>query len=83
MDISKLTETIITFFRQNPVVGGVILLVVVIMAYRRPKDTFKLIGFLLFCVVAFYFITLFSKTITGGSEQKDRMIHKTREAAGE
>jgi hypothetical protein len=39
--------------------------------------------FCLFIVAVFYVITLFTSTLSTGSKQKDQMIYKTREAAGE
>ena len=65
-----------------PLLIGVAL-VVVVLFYFRTKEMFKLLGFCLLLVVAFYLMTHLVGLVGSGSKYKDRMTHKTSEAIGE
>lgn len=68
---------------RNPAVALVAAGIVATLFYFKPREMFKLLLFGLFITVIFYFITLFSGTISSGSKQKDQMIYKSRDVIGE
>ncbi len=76
-------RNILVFLQTNPIVAVVIGAVILLLFYSKPKEMFKLVGFCLFIVVVFYFITLFASTVGTGSKQKDQMIYKTKKELGE
>jgi hypothetical protein len=73
----------IALLQNNQAIGFGIAVVIVVLFYFRPKDMFKLLGFCLFLVVAFYLMTQLVGLVDSGSKQKDQMTHKTSEAVRE
>ena len=73
-------QSTLIFFKTNPIVAVVVGVFVVFCFYSKPKESFKLLAFAVFLVVAFYFITLLAGTLGTGTTQKDQMIYKTEEA---
>jgi uncharacterized membrane protein len=55
-------------------------IVIAVLFYFRPKDMFKLLGFCLMLVVAFYLMTQLAGVVGSGSKYKDQMTHKTSDA---
>lgn len=76
-------QNILSLLHTNPIVAVAVGAVVVVLFYFKPKEMFKLLGFCLFMVVVFYFLTLFSETVNTGSKHKDQMIYKSRDVIGE
>ena len=73
----------IALLQNNQAIGYGIAIVVAVLFYFRPKAMFKLLGFCLLLVVAFYLMTQMVGIIGDGSQFKSRMTHKTSEALGE
>jgi len=73
----------IALLQNNQAIGFGIAIVIVVLFYFRPKDMFKLLGFCLFLVVAFYLMTQLVGLVGSGSKQKDQMTHKTSDAMRE
>ncbi len=73
----------IALLQSNQVIGYGIAVVIVALFYFRPKAMFKLLGFCLLLVVAFYLMTQLVGVVGDGSKFKSRMTHKTGEALGE
>ena len=73
----------IGLLKSHPAMAIGIAATVAAFFYFKPKETFKLVVFCLFIVAVFYCITLFAGTLGTGAKQKDQMIYKTKEAAGE
>lgn len=76
-------QDLIIFLQARPIIAAAIGAFILILFYIRPKEMFKLAAFCLFIAVVFYFIGLFTGAVNTGSQQKDQMIYKTREALGE
>ena len=73
----------IEMIQANPAIGVGIAVAVAALFFFRPKEMFKLSLFVLFMFVVFYVMSLLIEATGTGSSQKDKMIHKTREAMGE
>ena len=75
-----LHDTLI-FFKTNPVVAGIVILFIIFCFYAKPKESLKVVAFIVFLAVAFYIITLIAGAVGSGTTQKSKMIYKTEEAA--
>jgi len=73
----------VALVQDNPMIGLGVAVIVAALFYFRPKDMFRLLGFCLFLLAAFYVMTLLVSTVGSGSKQKDQMVHKTRQAIGD
>jgi len=73
-----LQDTLI-FFKTNPIVAGIVVLFLILCFYSRPKESLKLVAFVVFLAVVFYLITLLAGAVGSGTTQKSQMIHKTEE----
>ena len=76
-------QNILAFFHTNPIIAVAVGAVVVVLFYFKPKEMFKLVGFCLFMVVVFYFLTIFTGTVSTGSKHKDQMIYKSKKVIDE
>jgi len=76
-------HSISILLRSNPGMALLLAVVVVVFFYFRPKAMFRLTLFSLFIVLVFYFIIQIAGMISTGSQQKDRMIYKSRDVIGE
>lgn len=81
--LGELLQNATAFLRANPVIATLIAVAMAALFYWKTKETLKMVAFVLFILVVFYFITLFAGTVRTGSNQKDQMIYKSREALGE
>ena len=81
--IENQLNNLLVFLQTNPIIAVVAGVIVVALFYAKPKEMFKLVAFILFIMVVFYFITLFAGTVTSGSKQKDQMIYKSRDVIGD
>ena len=77
----QLKNTLV-LLQDNPIIAAVIVMIVLVLFYSRPKEMFRLVIFCVFMAVVFYFITLIAETLSTGSKQKDQMIHKSQEELG-
>jgi cell division protein FtsW (lipid II flippase) len=71
-------KDLLILIQNNPGMALAVSGVVAALFYFKPKEMFKLLVFLLFIIVIFYFITLFAETLNTGSKQKDQMIYKSK-----
>ena len=76
-------QNTVALVQDNPVLGLGVAVIVAVLFYFRTKEMFKLLGFGLFLVAAFYIITLLVGTVDSSTKQKDQMVHKTRQAIGD
>lgn len=76
-------DNLISFLQINPIVAVVVGLIIAYFFFSKPKESFKLVGFCLFIVVAFYFITLLAGTVGTGVMNKDQMIYKSKKLIDE
>lgn len=72
----------LVLLQDNPIIAAVIVMIVLVLFYSRPKEMFRLVIFCVFMAVVFYFITLIAGTLSTGSKQKDQMIYKSQEELG-
>jgi len=78
MDFTSLIDNAHRLCNQYPIVAAVLLLVLLFMAYKKPKESFKFALLLLFMAAVFYAIGLFRDTLATGTRNKDRMIQQTK-----
>ncbi len=78
MNFETLAEYVLSFYSHYPLVVAAIALVLLFIAYRKPKESFKFALFLLFMAAVFYAIGLFRDTLSTGALNADKMIHKSK-----
>lgn len=83
MNLDQLIATGRTFVHSYPLLAAVIAVGIVLFAWRSPREFFKLSVLLLILGVVIYFLVQLRGTLSTGASHKERVIHKTREAAGE
>jgi len=76
-------HSILTLLQNNPMLALLLAVIVAVLCYFRPKAMFRLALFGLFIVLVFYFITQLAGMVSTGSQQKDRMIYKSKDVIGE
>ena len=69
----------LAFLQTNPIIAIIIGAIVLLLFFSKPKEMFKLVVFCLFLVLVFYCITLLAGTLSTGTDQKDKMIYKSKE----
>jgi len=83
MDFERILQQVIDYGQHNTSVVLVAVAVLVLLTIFKPKTMMKFYGACVLALVGLYLITLFSGALSSGTQQKDRMINKTREAIGE
>jgi len=83
MNVEVLLQQAIDYSQRNTTVVIVIGVVLAILTIYKPKTMMKLYGACLLAIIGLYLLSLLGGVLSSGIEQKDRMIYKTREAAGE
>ena len=78
MNFDSLMDYAINFHNQYPLVVVAVAIVLLFMAYKRPKESFKFTLMLLFIAAVFYAIGLIRDTLSTGTQSKDQMINKSR-----
>ena len=78
MNFDRLMDYAHSLYNQYPVVIAVIALVLLFVACKKPKESFKFALLLLVMAAFFYAIGLFRDTLSTGTQNKDQMIHKTK-----
>jgi len=68
----------INFYHSYPVVVIVVAVILLIVAYNKPKESFKFAIFLVIMACVLYAVGLFGKSIETGKENKNQMIEKTK-----
>jgi hypothetical protein len=62
----QLKNTLV-LLQDNPIIAAVIVMIVLVLFYSRPKEMFRLVIFCVFMAGVFYFITLIAETLSTGS----------------
>lgn len=83
MDFEGLLQQTIDYGQSNTTMALVAAAVLVVLTIFKPKTMMKLYGFCAIALVGLYLLSLLSGALFSGTEQKNRMIYKTREATGE
>lgn len=81
MNFDNLANQVVNVYQQYTIVVVVLAVGLLIMIYRNPKESFKLLVFLLFLAAVIYAIGLFGETVTTGVGSKQLMIDKTPDAS--
>jgi hypothetical protein len=76
-------HSILILLRSNPGLALILAVIIVVLCYFRPKAMFRMVLFGLFIALVFYFITQLAGMVSTGSQQKDRMIYKSRDVIGD
>ena len=66
------------FYHEYSIVVIVIGVILLIVAYNKPKESFKFAIFLVVVVCILFAVGLFGESIDIGKKNKDQMIHKTK-----
>lgn len=83
MDFTAYLNQAIAYGKTHTTVVLIAAAVLALLTFLKPKTMFKLYGACLLAVVGLYLVSLFVGAIGSGSKQKNQMIYKTRDAAGE
>ena len=73
MNIQGIFNTAVSLAKDNPVIAGIVLLLLVIYIYRRPKVFFKIVLISLILGATIYLIISLA---TPGALQKGKAIHR-------
>ena len=78
MNFATLVDYALSFYDRYPLLVAAIALVLLFMAYRKPKESLKFAVLLLFLAAVFYVLGLFRDTLSSGTRSADKMIHKSK-----
>ncbi|MCW8858820.1 MAG: hypothetical protein OQK50_03610 [Deltaproteobacteria bacterium] len=78
MNFDTLAEYVLSFCTRYPVVVAAIAIVLLFMAYKKPKESFKFAILLLFISAVFYLLGLFSDTLSTGTQNAKEGINKSK-----
>lgn len=78
MDFDNVMNYAVGFYQEYSIVVLVLGVILLIVIYNKPKESFKFAIFLLFMAAVFYTIGLIGDAISTGSENKDQMVNKTK-----
>lgn len=77
MNIETLIAAGITFYQNYTIPAVAILVVTAVIAFKKPKEIFKLLLVGLAIGVIFYLISFMGDSMSTGIEQKDTLTHKS------
>ena len=77
MNIETLLAAGITFYQKNTIPAVAIFIVLAVIAFKKPKEIFKLLLVGLAIGVIFYLISFMGESMSTGIEQKDTLTHKS------
>ena len=83
MNFENLLQQAVDYGQSNTTLVMVAAAVLVLLTIFKTKPMMKLYGVCIIALVGLYLLSLLSGALFSGSEQKNRMIYKTREATGE
>ena len=73
MDLSEIIDSIVAFYKGNPVVAVAIVLVLLFFIWRKPKLVFFLVFLALLLSATLYFIL---QAGSSGLSEKEKLLHK-------
>jgi len=83
MNFEAILQQVIAYGQRNTTLALVVAAVLVLLTLLRPKTMMKFYGVCVLILVGLYLLTLLSGVLSSGTQQKDQMIYKTREAIDE
>ncbi|WP_020677544.1 hypothetical protein [Geopsychrobacter electrodiphilus] len=78
MDLDKLVNRLFGLYHQYPVVLAVVALILLFIAWKNPKSSFKFVLLLLFLAAFFYAVSLFRETLSVGTQNTHQMINNSK-----
>jgi len=78
MNFENIQDYAVGFYHEYSIVVYVAAVILVIIAYSKPKESFKFAIFIVIMACVLYAVGLFGESIETGSSNKDRMINKTK-----
>ena len=79
MDFNTLIEKCQFYFQSHTAIALALIAAICLFGYLKPNIFFKLLMLALFLGVVLYIVTLIGESATTGLEQKDQMMHKSKE----
>ena len=79
MNIETFIAAGIAFCQNHTIPAVAILVVIAVIAFKKPKEIFKLLLVGLAIGVVFYLISFMSDSMSTGIEQKNVLTHKSGE----
>ena len=77
----NLVQYAVGFYHEYSIVVIVIGVVLLIIAYNKPKASFKFAIFIVIMACVLYAVGLFGKSVDIGTKNKDQIINKTKNLA--
>ena len=74
----SIIEFAVSFYHEYSIVVIVVGVILLIIAYNKPKESFKFAIFLVIMACVIYAIDLFGESVDIGTQNKDRMVEKTK-----
>ena len=68
----------VNFYHEYSIVVIVVGVILLIIAYNKPKESFKFAIFLVIMACVIYAVDLFGESVDVGKKNKDQMIEKTK-----
>jgi len=78
MNFDILTNYALSFYSHHPLVVGLIAIALLFMAYKRPKEFFKLALLLLFMTAVFYALGMLQDTLSAGTQSTNDGIERSK-----
>jgi lipopolysaccharide export LptBFGC system permease protein LptF len=78
MNFDTLTDYALNFYSSYPFVVVAFALVLLFLAYKKPKESFKFAIFVLFMAAVFYALGTFRDTLSTGTQSANEGIQKSK-----
>lgn len=78
MNFDTLADYALNFYNNYPFVVVAFAIVLLFLAYKKPKESFKFAIFLLFMAAVFYALGLLRETLSTGTQSANEGIHKSK-----
>ena len=77
MNFTTLADYVLSFSSRYPYAVAAIAVILLFIVYRKPKESFKFVVFLLFMAAVFYALSLFRDTLSTGTQNAHEGIQKS------
>ena len=74
----NIVQYAVGFYHEYSIVVIVIGVVLLIIAYNKPKASFKFVIFIVIMACVLYAVGLFGDSVDIGKKNKDQMVNKTK-----
>lgn len=78
MSFDILADYSLNFYSDYPLVVVAFAIVLLFLAYKKPRESLKFAIFLLFMAAVFYALGLFRDTLSTGTQSTNEGIHKAK-----